>query len=77
MKLRPLAIVVFLLSPNHCGVLLSPSPPHSVSNHKKTSLSGWLHSSSPSSRLASPLCSGPRPLLHSHILPQLDYSNSK
>jgi len=54
MKLPLFMIVVFLLFPLHRGALLPPSLPHSVSNHKKTSLSGWpplplalLHSPSP------------------------------
>lgn len=36
MKLRPLAIVAFYCP--HCGELLSPSSPNSVSDRKKTSL---------------------------------------
>ena len=43
MKLPLPAIVVFLLSPA-TGELLSPSPPHSVCDHKKpASLAGFLY----------------------------------
>jgi hypothetical protein len=42
MKTRLLAIVVFLLSPATAARLLSPSPPPSVCDHKKTSFGGWL-----------------------------------
>jgi hypothetical protein len=77
MKLRPLAIVIFLLSPATAAPLLSPSPPHSVCDHKKTSLSGWLPL--PQAQHDSPdrSFSSRGPSFTHASFPQVDYSNSK
>ena len=63
--------------PGHRGALLSPSPPHSVSNRKKTSLSGWLplpqaQHDSPHGSFSSPGSSFTHSLLSSVV-----YANSK
>ena len=77
MKLRPLTNGLPFIVPALGGELLSPSLPNSVTERKKTSLSGWLplpqalhHSPHPS------FSSIPPSFMHLSF-PQVDYSNSK
>ena len=76
MKLTLPAFVVYDC-PGHRGEQLSPSPPNSVCDRKKTSLTGWLPL--PQALLDSP--DGPfssrGPCFTHPSLPQVDYSNSK
>ncbi len=69
MKFPLPAIVVFLLSPTTCGQLLSPSPPNSVCDRKKTSLSGWLPLPHPQRNLQCPLLFVAPPDFSSALIP--------
>jgi len=77
MKLRLLMIVVFLLFPLTAVHGLPPALPHSVCDHKKTSLTGWLPSTSPSAGLPSRLFFSPRSHFPAASLSLVAYANSK
>jgi len=77
MKLPLPAICRLPIVPGHRGELLSPSPPNSVCDRKKTSLCGWLPL--PQAQHVSPDASSSSlgPTFPLASLSSVDYSNSK